>query len=463
MKTWLVWLAVVCGVGTCAVAAETRAPNIVIILADDLGRGDLGYAGSDIKTPNIDKLVATGVRLDRFYSCPMCSPTRAGLMTGRWPIRYGLMKAVIPPWSDYGLPLEERTLPQALGEAGYERRGMFGKWHLGHSKKTFLPDQRGFTEFYGHYNGAIDYFTHVREGEVDWHRNAQTVKEPGYATDLIAREAVRFVEQSPAEKPFFLYVPFNAPHSPFQAKPEDLAKYPQRQGNKRTYAAMVDSMDQAIGKILGAIERRADAANTFVLFFSDNGGVLQVSSNAGLRAGKLTVYEGGVRVAAAVRWPAGGLAGGKVSSEVMGYIDVLPTALRLAGVKTPATDKSRPLDGRDVLDAMRGAARLPERPWYSYHAQGGEALGAVCVGDWKLVLVGGDVLSGQADPKSKVELFNLKDDPAEKNNLAATQPERVAQLRARLAELGKMEAKGVGAYAEGREGFKAPKDWVITN
>ena len=432
----------------------------MIILADDLGRGDLGYSGSDIKTPNIDRLVATGVRLDRFYSCPMCSPTRAGLMTGRWPIRYGLMKAVIPPWSDYGLSMEERTLPQELARAGYERRGMFGKWHLGHSKKAFLPDQRGFTHFYGHYNGAIDYFTHVREGEVDWHRNGETVKEPGYATDLLAREATRFVEESPANKPFLLYVPFNAPHSPFQAKPEDLAKYPQRQGNKRTYAAMVDSMDQAIGRILAAIERRPDAANTFVLFFSDNGGVPQVSSNAGLRAGKLTVYEGGVRVAAAVRWPAGGLAGGKVCPDVMGYIDVLPTALRLAGAK-PA-EGSLPLDGRDVLDAMRGTARLPERPWYSYHAQAGEGLAAVCVGEWKLVLTGGDVLAAKPDPASKVELFNLREDLAEKNNLAAAQPERVAKLRAQLAELGRMEAKGVGAYAEGREGFKAPKDWVIT-
>lgn len=461
-KAWRCWLTL----GALALlaanveAAVERAPNIVILLADDLGRGDLGYTGSDIKTPNIDKLVATGVRLDRFYSCPMCSPTRAGLMTGRWPIRYGLMKAVIPPWSEYGLPVEERTLPQALGEAGYERRGMFGKWHLGHSRRTYLPLARGFTEFYGHYNGAIDYITHVREGEVDWHRNERTVKEEGYATDLIAREATRFVEQSPADKPFFLYVPFNAPHSPFQAKPEDLAKYPQRQGNRRAYAAMVDAMDQGIGKILAAIERRADAANTFVLFFSDNGGVPQVSSNAGLRAGKLTVYEGGVRVAAAVRWPQGGLAGGKVCSEMIGYIDVMPTALRLAGAK--ADGKARPFDGRDVLEAMRGSARLPERPWYSYYAQSGDALAAVCVGDWKLVVKGGDVLSAQGDPTSKVELFNLAEDLAEKNNLAAAQPERVAKLRAQLAELGRMEVKGVGGYAEGREGFKAPKDWVIT-
>src|SRR5687768_9079249 len=215
-----------------AAASSPRAPNIVILLADDLGRADLGYAGSEIKTPNIDRLVTTGVRLDRFYACPVCSPTRAGLLTGRWPIRHGIMRTVIPPWSTHGLPLEERTLADALREAGYARRGVFGKWHLGHAKRAFLPPQRGFTHFYGHYNGALDYFTHVREGEVDWHRDNETVKEEGYATDLIAREAVRFVEEAPVSSPFFLYVPFNAPHSPFQAKPDDLARYPNRQGNK---------------------------------------------------------------------------------------------------------------------------------------------------------------------------------------------------------------------------------------
>jgi arylsulfatase B len=444
-----------------AAASSPRAPNIVILLADDLGRADLGYAGSEIKTPNIDRLVTTGVRLDRFYVCPVCSPTRAGLLTGRWPIRHGIMRTVIPPWSTHGLPLEERTLADALREAGYARRGVFGKWHLGHAKRAFLPPQRGFTHFYGHYNGALDYFTHVREGEVDWHRDNETVKEEGYTTDLIAREAVRFVEEAPASSPFFLYVPFNAPHSPFQAKPDDLARYPNRQGNKRTYAAMIDSMDQAIGRILAAVEKRSDADNTFVLFFSDNGGHTPVASNAPMRDGKFSVYEGGIRVAAAVRWPAGGLKGGRFCAEPMGYIDVFPTALRLAGVRPAAS--APPLDGRDVLDVMRGEKAAPERPWFSYIAPQDKEDAAVNVGAWKLVLSGGAVLKGTPDPATKVELYNIVDDPHETKDLAAKHPEHVARLRKLMGEFGAMQKTGVAAYAAGRQNFKAPKDWVIAD
>lgn len=443
-------------------AATTRAPNIVILLADDLGRADLGYAGSEIKTPNLDRWVAGGVRLDRFYVCPVCSPTRAGLLTGRWPIRYGIMRTVIPPWSTYGLPLDERLLPEALAEAGYERRGIFGKWHLGHARRAFLPTQRGFTHFYGHYNGALDYFTHEREGEVDWHRNDETVKEDGYTTDLIAREAVRFIAESPARAPFFLYVPFNAPHAPFQAKPDDLEKYPNRRANKRTYAAMVDAMDQAIGRVLEAIAQRPDADNTFVLFCSDNGGHEPVASNAPFRDGKFSVYEGGIRVAAAVRWPAGGLQGGRVCAEPMGYIDMFPTALRLAGVKTPAAIGRTPrLDGIDVLDVLRGEKASPERPWFSYIAPEATEKAAVNVGPWKLVLSGGAVLGATVDPASQVELFHLGDDPYEKKNLAAEQPAQVARLRTLLADFGRMQKSGVTAFSEGRGGFKAPKDWII--
>jgi len=442
-----------------AATSPARAPNIVIFLADDLGGGDLGYAGSDIKTPNLDQLVSTGVKLDRFYSCPVCSPTRAGLLTGRWPIRHGIMRTVIPPWSKHGLPLEERTLPDALADAGYARRGIFGKWHLGHSQRAFLPPQRGFTHFYGHYNGALDYFTHLREGEVDWHRNHETVKEEGYATDLLAREAVRFVEESPADQPFFLYVPFNAPHSPYQAKPDDLSRYPQRQGNRRTYAAMVDSMDQAIGQVLNAIAKRSDADNTFILFFSDNGGHLPVASNGPLRDGKFSVYEGGIRVAAAVRWPAGGLKGGRVCAEPMGYIDVMPTALRLA--KTANSPAHPALDGIDVLDVMRGEKATPERPWFSFIAPQAREDAAVNVGPWKLVLSGTSLLSPSNESITKTELFNLIDDPGETNDLATQHPSHVARLREHLVAFSRLQKTGVAAYAEGRSGFKAPTDWII--
>jgi len=433
-------------------------PNILLIMADDLGYADVGFnGGKTIPTPNLDRLAATGVNLTDFRACPMCSPTRAGLLTGRWPARFGLMRAVITPWSPYGLPVEEKTMPQLLATAGYERRGITGKWHLGHSRQAFLPLARGFTSFIGCYNGAIDYFTHEREGEVDWHHDARTVREDGYATDILGAAAVRFIRESPAGQPWFLYVPLNAPHSPFQAKEADLKKYPQlKPADHRAYAAMVDSMDQAIGKILAAVGERADADNTLVLFSSDNGGIPSVgSSNGPYRAGKISVYEGGTRVCAAVRWPAGGLSGGKRFGERIGYIDVLPTVLAAAGVKPPTN-----LDGVNFLPALRGESALPERPWFSYVHQTAEARASVHLGSWKLVAFG-DFFTEKPAASPQLELYDLARDPAEANNLAAQHPERVADLHRRLREFGAWQKPGVAAYNEGREGFAAPKDWNI--
>lgn len=433
-------------------------PNMLIILADDLGYADAGFnGGKTIPTPNVDRLAATGINLTDFRACPMCSPTRAGLLTGRWPGRFGLMRAVIPPWSEYGVPVEEKMLPQLLAPLGYERRGIVGKWHLGHARRAFLPPARGFTFFVGCYNGAIDYFSHEREGECDWHHNSQTVLEDGYSTDLISAKAVNFIRESPAGKPWFLYVPFNAPHSPYQAKETDLRKYPAfKTADRRAYAAMVDSMDQAIGRILAAVEARTDATNTLILFASDNGGILRVGSNNGpYRGAKLTVYEGGTRVCAAIRWPAGGLTGGKRFDGRIGYIDVLPTLLAAAGL-TPSTH----LDGLNVLPALRGEAELPERPWFSYIHQNAEAHASVHLGQWKLVARGDFFAEHPATPPV-LELYDLATDPAEANNLAAQHPDRVTELHRRLREFGTWQRPGVSAYGEGRKGFKAPKDWLI--
>jgi len=441
-------------------------PNIVIIMADDLGWADVGYHGAKTSTPNIDRLAKDGVRLENFHVCPLCSPTRAGLLTGRWPIRSGMGESVITPWRKYGLPTSERTLADLLAMAGYERRGIVGKWHLGHYEKKFLPLSRGFTSFYGMYNGAFDYFTHKRDGELDWHKDFETCRDEGYATDLIGREAVRFVEQSPAGKPFFLYVPFNAPHLPLQAKEEDKAKYAHiGDENKRTYAAMVDSMDQSIGRILGAIEARGAVDNTFVLFMSDNGAI-QYGDNGPWRSSKGSVYEGGVRVPAAVRWPAG-IRGGRAVDGLMGFIDVYPTLKRIAGVTGPDPN---PLDGQDMLDVIRGQAAAPKRDWFSYIAQGTPEQTAVCDGEWKLVVLGGSVLDvdlsgvgqrGSVEGKMTVELFRLDQDPGEKTNLAAEHPEIVAPLLKRLKEFRRLKPDGVPAYTPKPQGFKAPKDWVI--
>ena len=201
------------------IAQEATKPNIIFILADDLGWADVGWHGSDIRTPHLDKLAERGAKLEQFYVLPVCSPTRAALMTGRYPIRHGLQVGVVRPWAQYGLPLDERTLPQALKEAGYSTH-ISGKWHLGHFQPEYLPTRRGFDTQYGHYNGAIDYFTHDRDGGHDWHRNDQESQDKGYATSLLGDEAVRVIEQAQAGKPFFLYLPFNAPHTPLQAPDE---------------------------------------------------------------------------------------------------------------------------------------------------------------------------------------------------------------------------------------------------
>ena len=194
------------------VLARTSAPNVVLIVADDLGWNAVGYHNPEFQTPNIDRLVSEGCELDRFYVAPMCSPTRAGLMTGRYPIRFGQARAVIPPYRDFGLPLTEITLPEALSKLGYEHRAIFGKWHLGHRRAKWHPLNRGFSHFHGHYNGAIDYFELTRENERDWHDGFAASSEQGYATDLIADAAQKWItEVSQYEAPYFCYIPFNAP------------------------------------------------------------------------------------------------------------------------------------------------------------------------------------------------------------------------------------------------------------
>ena len=389
-------------------------------------------------------------------------------MTGRWPIRCGMGESVITPWRRYGLPTNEQTLANLAARAGYERRGIIGKWHLGHYRKELLPLNRGFTYFYGHYNGAFDYFTHKREGQLDWHRNFETCRDEGYSTDLIGRDAARFIEESPGGKPFFLYVPFNAPHLPLQAKEQDIAKYSHIDNEKkRIYAAMVDSMDQAIGRILRAVDAKGIADNTFVLFFSDNGAT-SYGDNRPWRGGKGAVYEGGVRVPAVVRWPAG-FSGGRSIDTMMGYIDVYPTIKRITRVEEPDANL---LDGRDMLDVMRGKAEAPKRDWFSYIAQGTADKTAICDGQWKLVVLGENVLDvtleqavrvDNSRTKPSVELFHLSKDPIESKSLVAEHPEIVSKLLERLKSFRRLKVSGVPSYQDGRRGFKAPKDWMISD
>ncbi|MDB4584754.1 sulfatase-like hydrolase/transferase [Draconibacterium sp.] len=403
-------------------------PNIVIILADDLGYGDVGFHGSDIKTPNIDRLASEGVQLEQFYACPMCSPTRAELMTGRYPIRFGIMRAVIPPQREYGMPSDEFTIAEMLAEAGYKHRGMAGKWHLGHRQKKWLPTRQGFTFYEGCLNGAVDYFTQVREGERDWHENETPSQKKGYSTDLIGNAAVDFIKSVPKDEPFFLYVPFTAPHSPFQAKPEYIAKYPNREGDKQVYAAMVDCMDQNIGRIINKIKERGQLDNTFILFFSDNGGVKKVASNGELRGWKLSVYQGGINVVAAAHWPAGKISGGKVITQRMGYIDVLPTLMQVVGYPgNPGNE----LDGINVLNAMKGE-KLEDRVWFTYLDQNTEKLErfALNTDEWKLVWRRN--APDNEVPSEVIELFRIGNDKTESVQTAEKNKDIVQKLQAEI-------------------------------
>ena len=450
-----------------ALDAAAPQPNIVFILADDLGRHDCGFMGGEVATPHLDKLAKAGAVLDSFYVQPVCSPTRAALMTGRYPMRHGLQVGVVRPWADYGLPLEERTLPQALKEAGYQT-AIVGKWHLGTVQRDYLPTMRGFDQQYGHYNGAIDYFKLERDGGYDWHRNDQVCHDQGYSTHLLGKEAARVIRERDASKPLFLYVPFNAVHSPWQVPEEYVKPYAHLKGNRAIYAGMLACMDEAVGKISAAVDEAGIRDNTLFIFSSDNGGPSPgtITDNGVLRAGKGTLYEGGTRVVAFATWE-GKIKAGSTVKAALHMVDWYPTLLKLAGA--PAEQKL-PLDGRDAWPAITEGAPSPHEA-ILYNTT--PANGAIRVGDWKLVMndqVGAnDNEDGDAPKKKKkakgkpaaakaqVELFNLATDLSEKTNLAAQQPEKVAELKARLEELA---AQAVPPKSKPMsKGFVVPKVW----
>lgn len=455
-------------------AAETAPrPNVVFLLADDLGWADVGFHGGEIKTPHLDRLAAEGARLDRFYVQPVCSPTRAALMTGRYPMRYGLHVGVVRPWATYGLPLDERILPQALKEAGY-RTAITGKWHLGHFEPAYLPTRRGFDHQYGHYNGALDYNTHERDGGFDWHRDDKVCRDEGYTTHLVAREAVRLITTHDASRPLFLYVPFNAVHGPYQVPAKYTEAYGHLTGTRRTYAGMITTMDDAIGQIVGALEQKGMRGNTLIFFCSDNGGPAPgvITSNGPLRAGKGTLYEGGVRVPAVAVWP-GRIRAGSIVNAPLHMVDWYPTLLKLAGV---SLQQKHPLDGRDAWPSITQGAPSPHEDILHNLTLTG---GAVRRGDWKLV-VNGQLTDGEgaaeedaAAPKKTVkkkagkrasgaasdgvELFNLAADPYEKTNVAAANPEVVRDLQARLEAY--RRAAVPSRQAPKAANFKSPKVW----
>lgn len=410
-------------------------PNILYIMADDLGWKDVGFHGSDIKTPTLDSLAAKGAKLEQFYAQPMCTPTRAALMTGRYPLRYGLQTAVIPQGHTYGLATDEWLLPQALKDAGYDT-AIIGKWHLGHADKKFWPRQRGFDYQYGPLIGEIDYFTHKVDGKVDWYRNNEVVEEEGYSTTLLGNDAVRLIKEHDAATPLFLYLAFNAVHTPYQAPDEYLDRYKSIEDqSRRAYAASATAMDEQIGRVIAALDQKGMLDNTLIIFQSDNGGtrdamfagaitdmskVVLPADNGPYRAGKGTLYEGGTRVVALATWP-GHIKEGSTVNEMIHTVDFYPTLIGVAGGNL---GKNKPLDGVDVWGTISEGKPSP-RTEIVYNIEPFRA--AIRDGEWKLVW--------RTQLPQSVELYNLAEDPSETKNLAGQHPEKVADLQKRANEL----------------------------
>ena len=478
LKAWLAGLLLL----PCLAGADER-PNVVLIVADDLGWADLGFHGGPIDTPNLDRLAAEGVRLERFYTTPICSPTRAALMTGRDPMRLGVAYATIMPWSNVGVHPDERFMAQAFKEAGYQTAAI-GKWHLGHAQQTYHPNARGFDHFYGHLHTEVGYFPpFASQGGRDFQRNGQSVDEDGYESFLLAEEAVRWMEGRDPARPFFLYLPFLAPHTPLQAPEELIEKYrgldddseASRSRSDRThliasltlqesarpiYAAVVDAMDQAIGQVLKAVEATGQADNTIVWFLSDNGGATYAGGGAynhPLRGGKGETFEGGIRVPSLVRWPNRLPATQRVDS-IMTAMDLYPTLAAFAGLSTEGGFR---LDGRDLSKAVAGETdiRLQDMLFFAAETpiRGRFSLTAFNE-DWKLVQ---EVEQGLLAAQVTNHLFRIREDPYERLNLAEQHPDRVANMAEAIRRWRLLHpVNGTRSNLVPPPGWRAPKDWA---
>lgn len=434
-----------------------RPPNIVLIVSDDQGYHDLGILNSQVITPNLDRLAREGTRLTNFYvAWPACTPSRGAFLTGRYPQRNGIYDMIRNEAPDYGYRyneaeysvtferiggMDEREilLPAVLKRAGYVS-GIFGKWDLGVHRR-YLPLQRGFDEFYGFVNTGIDYYTHERYGVPSMYRNNQpTTEDRGtYCTDLFEREAVRFLDEN-RDRPFFLYLPFNAPHSASNLDPEIRAaaqapedfmrlyanlrdewvetdhryagrvKVPSPELRRKRYLAAVTAMDDAIGRVLNLLDEYELAENTLVIFFSDNGGG-GAADNGPLRGGKSSMWEGGNRVCAIVRYP-GRVPAGSRNDEFLTALELFPTLIKAAGLQLPADLE---LDGFDMMPVLSGKEKSRRTEMFWERAREGRA---ARVGHWKWV-----------ESRRGNGLFDLSKDIGETNDLSKEHPEKLRELR----------------------------------
>lgn len=434
-------------VGATGAYAQGKLPNVVIIYADDLGYGDLSGYGGEIPTPNIDRIGKEGIRFTDFYvTAPSCTPSRFSLLTGSYPQRsmHKLYEALMPASKNY-LDESEKTLAFYLKNKGY-LTAIFGKWHLGEKDESDLPTSHGFDIFSGFKGGCIDYFTHVY-GEMgpDWYVNGKAASENGYSTELITNHAIHFIDDVKSKPvPFFLYLPYNAPHygktapgdivdhteslsettyqgariiNSLQAPPEYMKKFSSvKDPYRRTYSAMVASLDDQVGKLIDKLEREGLLENTMVWFISDNGGYSKSyfghASNGGLRGEKTTLWEGGIRVPAMVLWK-GRIKSSQVVSTPVCNTDVVPTLAAIIGF----TDRLAPatIDGKDISQVLFKGKSIDRSIYWHYGKQT-----ALRKGDWKL--------------RDGTELYNLKIDRNETNNLATTYPEELKKLQVEYAE-----------------------------
>jgi arylsulfatase A-like enzyme len=423
-------------------SAQPKKPNIVIFLADDLGYADVGVQGCrDIPTPHLDSIARNGVRFtDGYATHPVCSPSRAGLMSGSYQHRFGFEHNSGPErFADpnFGLPRSVPTLAEKLKAAGYAT-GMVGKWHIGF-QPGLRPHERGFDFHFGFLSGAHTYLPGKADND-PLLRNGEPVRdEKDYLTDAFAREAVAFLDRS-RDRPFFLYVAFNAVHSPMEATAAYSNRFPGLTGTRRTYAGMLSALDDAVGRVLGKVRELGQAENTLVFFYSDNGGPTPqtTSRNDPLRGFKAQLFEGGIRVPFLAQWP-GAIPAGQVYREMVMGFDCHATALAAAGVEVP---QDKPLDGVNLLPYLTGKAtgRPHEQLFWRAGLQH-----AARVGDWKLVSVRG----------SAPQLFNLRDDIGETRDLATANPTKLRELQTAYAEWAKGTEPARWIRQDGRTAGKA--------
>lgn len=470
-------------VTTLPVFADKR-PNVIVMVADDLGWNDVGFHGGDIDTPSLDRLAAEGVELNRFYTTPICSPTRAALMTARDPIRLGIAYGVILPWDNIGVHPDEHFMPQSFQSAGYQT-AMVGKWHLGHAQMSYHPNNRGFEHFYGHLHTEVGFYPpFANTGGKDFQRNGVSIDGDGYETFLLADEVSRYIRERDQQKPFFVYMPFIAPHTPLDAPQELQDKYKDintdlepsrakatdetrrlsklmlRPSARPMYAAVVDGMDQAIGQVLDTLDSEGIADNTIVLFLSDNGGAAYSvggADNVPLRGGKGETFEGGIRVVSVMRWP-DAIEPAQKLTDIMTVMDVFPTLAEAAGIEM---QNHRKLDGRSMWPAIAEDVHEPRQDWVYFVSEipvYGDFNLTVFNDQWKLVQ---EVSQGQLSTTVTNYLFRIQDDPNEYNNLAAEYPDVVQTLSKLIQERRALyPINGTRSQLAPPPGWRAPLDWA---